>query len=134
MTENDEEAFEFTVKIQRGNSTDDRDTLKAKVTADTVEERLRESRTRPRQNERMGRRLPQHPTHQKTPTRRRPNHPRGDRTMNCQGCGTQTRGRSWCDMCRLERSYGLPDTTCVECGERDAGYALRCSHCADGGP
>jgi len=33
----DEPAFEYTVKIQRGNGTDDRDTQKAKVTANTVE-------------------------------------------------------------------------------------------------
>ena len=34
----DEEAFEVTVKIQRGNGTDDRDQLKAKVSADTLDE------------------------------------------------------------------------------------------------
>jgi len=53
--------------------------------------------------------------------------------MNCLGCGTNTRGRSWCTECRLERAYGTPDTTCIDCGTRDAGYTLRCSHCADGG-
>jgi len=31
-------AFEYTVKIQRGNGTDDRDTQKAKVSANTVDE------------------------------------------------------------------------------------------------
>jgi len=34
----DEDAFEFEAKIQRGNGTDDRDTFKAKVSADTIEE------------------------------------------------------------------------------------------------
>lgn len=34
----EEEAFSLDVKIQRGNGTDDRDTLKAKVSADTLEE------------------------------------------------------------------------------------------------
>ena len=34
----EEEAFGLDVKIQRGNGTDDRDTLKATVSADTLEE------------------------------------------------------------------------------------------------
>ncbi|MFB6189669.1 MAG: hypothetical protein ABEI57_07270 [Halapricum sp.] len=33
----DDPAFEVTVKIQRGNGTDDRDTLKTTVSADTLE-------------------------------------------------------------------------------------------------
>lgn len=37
MSENDE-AFEFEAKIQRGNGTDDRDTFKAKVSANTIDE------------------------------------------------------------------------------------------------
>lgn len=37
MTEEDD-AFEFEAKIQRGNGTDDRDTFKAKVSAETIEE------------------------------------------------------------------------------------------------
>ena len=31
-------AFEFEVKIQRGNGTDDRDTYKTKVSADSIDE------------------------------------------------------------------------------------------------
>lgn len=34
----DQEAFEYTVKMQRGDGTDDRDTHKAKVSAETVDE------------------------------------------------------------------------------------------------
>jgi hypothetical protein len=34
----DDDAFEFEAKIQRGNGTDDRDTFKAKVSADTIDE------------------------------------------------------------------------------------------------
>jgi len=34
----DEDAFEFEAKIQRGNGTDDRDTFKAKVSANTIDE------------------------------------------------------------------------------------------------
>lgn len=34
----EDDAFEFEAKIQRGNGTDDRDTFKAKVSADTIEE------------------------------------------------------------------------------------------------
>jgi len=34
----DEPAFEFEAKIQRGNGTDDRDTFKAKVSADSIQE------------------------------------------------------------------------------------------------
>jgi len=37
MTE-DDPAFEFEAKIQRGTGTDDRDTFKAKVSAETVDE------------------------------------------------------------------------------------------------
>lgn len=32
----EDDAFEFEAKIQRGNGTDDRDTFKAKVSADTI--------------------------------------------------------------------------------------------------
>lgn len=38
MTDDEDDAFEFTVKIQRGDGTDDRDTLKTKVSADTIGE------------------------------------------------------------------------------------------------
>jgi hypothetical protein len=34
----EDDAFEFEAKIQRGNGTDDRDTFKAKVSADTIGE------------------------------------------------------------------------------------------------
>jgi len=34
----DEDAFQFEAKIQRGNGTDDRDTFKAKVSANTIDE------------------------------------------------------------------------------------------------
>jgi hypothetical protein len=34
----EDDAFEFEAKIQRGNGTDDRDTFKAKVSADTIDE------------------------------------------------------------------------------------------------
>jgi len=34
----DEDPFQFEVKIQRGNGTDDRDTFKAKVSAHTIDE------------------------------------------------------------------------------------------------
>jgi len=34
----DEDDFKFEAKIQRGNGTDDRDTFKAKVSADTIDE------------------------------------------------------------------------------------------------
>ncbi|MFC7026383.1 hypothetical protein ACFQJ5_16745 [Halomicroarcula sp. GCM10025324] len=37
MSEEDD-AFEFEAKIQRGNGTDDRDTFKAKVSANTIDE------------------------------------------------------------------------------------------------
>ncbi|MFW5959441.1 MAG: DUF7389 domain-containing protein [Natronomonas sp.] len=38
LEDGEEEAFSLDVKIQRGNGTDDRDTLKATVSADTLEE------------------------------------------------------------------------------------------------
>ena len=34
----EDDAFEFEAKIQRGNGTDDRDTFKAKVSANTIDE------------------------------------------------------------------------------------------------
>lgn len=34
----EEDAFQFEAKIQRGNGTDDRDTFKAKVSANTIDE------------------------------------------------------------------------------------------------
>jgi len=34
----DDPAFEFEAKIQRGNGTDDRDTFKASVSAETIDE------------------------------------------------------------------------------------------------
>jgi len=34
----DEDAFAFEAKIQRGNGTDDRDTFKAQVSANTIDE------------------------------------------------------------------------------------------------
>jgi len=37
MTDEDD-AFQFEAKIQRGNGTDDRDTFKAKVSAETIDE------------------------------------------------------------------------------------------------
>lgn len=37
MTDEDD-AFQFEAKIQRGNGTDDRDSFKAKVSADTIDE------------------------------------------------------------------------------------------------
>jgi len=38
VSDPESDAFEFEAKIQRGNGTDDRDTFKAKVSADTVDE------------------------------------------------------------------------------------------------
>lgn len=45
----DDDAFEFEAKIQRGNGTDDRDTFKARVSAETIgelDEKVEEMRSK----------------------------------------------------------------------------------------